>query len=113
MRIHILNLAFVCCICGLAAGQSSPPQPSPPPTQQAAQGASTQRAKGAPVAPVDEQTARRDRIRRESEELAALTKSIPAEVSAANRGMLPKDILERLNRIEKLSKQLRKDLAAH
>jgi len=101
-------------VYGLASGQNPPPQASPPGAQQAPQGATPQQAKPNPSsAPVDEQTARRERIRRESEELAALTKSIPADVSAANRGMLPKDILEKLNRIEKLSKQLRKDLAAH
>ena len=61
-------------------------------------------------------TARKDstnveELRYEADELAALTRSIPADVSAANAGMLSKDIVEKLKRIEKLSKQLRKELA--
>lgn len=50
---------------------------------------------------------------RMAEELAALTKSIPADIDTTNKGLLPKDVVEKLNRIEKLSKQLRKELAAH
>jgi hypothetical protein len=103
--ILICSLSFL--LCAVSVGQSSQGQPSP------ASPTTTQQARqGAPSAASREQAAKQEQIRREAEELAALTKSIPADVAAANQGLLPKDIVEKLNRIEKLSKQLRKDLAA-
>jgi hypothetical protein len=50
------------------------------------------------------------KLQRNAKELAELSASIPADVDRANRGLLPKDVLEKLKRVEKLSKQLRSDL---
>ncbi len=50
------------------------------------------------------------RLMREAEELAKLSDEIPSLVEQANKGVLSKDLTERLKRIEKLSKQLRRDL---
>jgi hypothetical protein len=52
-----------------------------------------------------------EQLQRDADELQALTRSIPADIDAANRGLLPKDMVEKLKRIEKLSKQLRKELS--
>jgi hypothetical protein len=52
----------------------------------------------------------KDKVRHDAQELAELSASIPADVDRVNRGLLPKDVLEKLKRVEKLSKQLRNDL---
>jgi hypothetical protein len=49
-------------------------------------------------------------LQQEAEELAQLAQSIPAEVEQVNHGVLPKDLNNKLKRIEKLSKHLRSDL---
>ena len=51
-----------------------------------------------------------DKLRHNAKELAELSASIPADVDRVNRGLLPKDVLEKLKRVEKLSRQLRSDL---
>jgi hypothetical protein len=49
-------------------------------------------------------------LQQQAEELAQLAQSIPAEVEQVNHGVLPKDLSNKLKRIEKLSKHLRNDL---
>jgi short-subunit dehydrogenase len=49
-------------------------------------------------------------IKRDAAELAKLASEIPPAVEQANKGVLSKDLSDRLKRIEKLSKQLRREL---
>jgi hypothetical protein len=49
-------------------------------------------------------------VKRDAEELAKLAGEIPSAVEMTNKGVLPKDLNDRLKRIEKLSKQLRREL---
>ncbi len=51
------------------------------------------------------------RLTREAKELANLSGEIPSLVDQVNKGVLSKDLNERLKRIEKLSKQLRRELS--
>ena len=46
----------------------------------------------------------------EANELSNLAESIPVDIKSVMRGTLPKDLLERLKKIEKLSKHLRGEL---
>jgi hypothetical protein len=46
-------------------------------------------------------------MEREAQELSALAGSIPYDVEQIKKGLLPKDVVDKLRRIEKLSKQLR------
>jgi hypothetical protein len=46
-------------------------------------------------------------LKRDAEELASLSQTIPADVEAISRGLLSSNLNERLKRIEKLSKKLR------
>jgi hypothetical protein len=46
-------------------------------------------------------------LKRDAEELANLSQTIPADVEAISRGLLSSNLNERLKRIEKLSKKLR------
>lgn len=50
------------------------------------------------------------RLQRDARELAELSASIQADVNRANRGLLSKDVIDKLKRVEKLSKQLRGEL---
>lgn len=50
------------------------------------------------------------RLQRDAQELAELSASIHADVNRANRGLLSKDVIDKLKRVEKLSKQLRGEL---
>lgn len=49
-------------------------------------------------------------LKREAEELSMLAQSVPADVDKLAQGLHAKDLDEKLRRIEKLSKQLRKNL---
>jgi hypothetical protein len=51
------------------------------------------------------------KLQRDAKELAEVSASIPGDVDRVNHGLLPKDVLEKLKRVEKLSKQLRNDLS--
>ena len=46
-------------------------------------------------------------MEREAQELSALASSIPGDVEQLKKGLLPSDAVDKLKRIEKLSKQLR------
>jgi hypothetical protein len=50
-------------------------------------------------------------LRHCAKELADLSTSLPADIDEVNRGVLPKDVIEKLKRIEKLAKRLRTELA--
>lgn len=47
------------------------------------------------------------KLRQDADELARIAQTIPPDVTSIQRGMLPKDMSEKLKRIEKLSKRLR------
>ena len=50
------------------------------------------------------------KLRAEANELAKLSQSIVADVDQGTQGKLPKDLADKLKRIEKLSKHLREEL---
>jgi hypothetical protein len=60
-----------------------------------------------PAQPAARNTAQ---LRHDAKELAELSASVTADIDQVNRGVLPKDVLEKLKRIEKLSKRLRNEL---
>jgi hypothetical protein len=47
---------------------------------------------------------------READELARTAQTIPSDVASVRKGILPKDVIEKLKQIEKLSKRLRSEL---
>jgi hypothetical protein len=51
-----------------------------------------------------------DQAQRDADDLARTAQSIPTDVASVRKGMLPKDIIEKLKQIEKLSKHLRTEL---
>lgn len=48
---------------------------------------------------------------RDARQLSDLAKSIPLDVEHVNQGLMPKDMIEKLKRIEKLSKHLRSQIS--
>ena len=50
-------------------------------------------------------------LKRDADELAKLAITVPADVEQAGKGVLPKDLKDKLKRIEKLSKRLCGELA--
>ena len=51
-----------------------------------------------------------EQAQREADELARMAQTVPADVTKVREGMLPKDAIEKLKQIEKLSKHLRSEL---
>lgn len=49
-------------------------------------------------------------LQRDADELADLAASVPGGVKNVNKGLLAKDLLQKLKQIEKLSKHLRSEL---
>jgi hypothetical protein len=50
-------------------------------------------------------------LQREAKELLDLSQSVQPDIQALSRGLMAKDLADRLKRIEKLSKQLRNEIA--
>lgn len=63
---------------------------------------------GSPAKPAVRDTTQ---LQRDARELAQLSATLPADLDQVNRGLLPKDIVEKLKHVEKLSKRLRNELA--
>jgi len=51
-----------------------------------------------------------EKLQRDADELARAAQSIPSDVANVRRGTLPKDTIQKLKEIEKLSKRLRSEL---
>lgn len=49
-------------------------------------------------------------LQKEADALARTAQTIPSDVANVRKGMLPKDVIEKLKQIEKLSKHLRSEL---
>jgi hypothetical protein len=108
--VKILDIFAVVCLMAvfLSGAQQSPPpipQTFPPPEQTN------------PPLPIDQppvvvhgshrQPFQAKRAEKQAKELARLAQSVPPDINKVAQGQLPKDLLSRLKRIEKLSKQLR------
>jgi hypothetical protein len=52
-------------------------------------------------------------LQREAKELLELSQSVQSDIDALGRGLLSKNLVDRLKRIEKLSKRLRTEISPH
>jgi CBS-domain-containing membrane protein len=88
-----------------ASGQHRPTYPHPP---QAADTATLEN-----VQPQPSQRARLNpaELQQEVQELSRLAQDLTQNIDAVNRGLLPKDTVDKLKRVEKLAKRLRKEIA--
>ena len=100
-------IAIVVLLACLALAQSSRPAP---PGLHEAQKAENQAQKN--EVPPQAQPLGPDpaKLKREADELSSLAQSIPLDVGQVTHGVLPRDLHEKLKKIEKLAKQLRGQL---
>jgi len=98
LGMSLFALLIICAVNSGAQGKKfpTPPQPSDPTIN-------NQRA---------DHTLPRQQVdflelQRESRELSDLAHTVPADVESVSHGLLPKDLTEKLKRIEKLAKDLR------
>ena len=90
-------------ICGtIAPIQSHWPTPPLPAVTSAPQAKPATTHRSARIDPLQ--------LQREANELSDLAKSLPADMDQVNHGLLPKETIEKLKRIEKLSKRMRGEL---
>ena len=106
MKRHVFLSMFLVLTSVLFCAQGAPIRPG---IRQADQ-AETQTEKNIP--PPSNAQARIDlaKVGGEANELARLAQTIPPDIASIHNGMLPKDVLEKLRQIEKLSKRLRSEL---
>ena len=98
-RVLLAFFLFVSLAIPQTTGHHFPTPPEPLDPKPKAQGSST------PTRRVDLAQAEK-----EAEDLARTAQTIPADVASVRKGMLPKDVIEKLKQIEKLSKHLRLEL---
>jgi hypothetical protein len=82
-----------------------------PPGQTAANNATRQAEKVEPPAPPPAKTVTAAQVLQQADELVSLAQQVRIETQHATEGVLDKDLKDKLKRIEKLSKNLRGELA--
>jgi hypothetical protein len=106
MRVLIafLSLAAFCLVPETSGRQG---RPIPPGLREADK--QTNKPLDPPLvgAPVPDPT----KLKQEADELAQLSAGVPSDLARVAHGQLPKDLAEKLKRIEKLAKNLRNQLA--
>jgi len=99
-----LLLLFFLCLPGSAqtrpAGFPKPPEPADKSSTAAQEPATTRRIHIDAV-----------QLQRETREMLELSQSLQLDIDQVDHGLFPKDTIEKLKRIEKLSKHLRGELA--
>jgi len=85
-------------------------RPRPPGLQQADQ-AEEQADKNIPPPMTQRRRLDLAKFRQDADELVRIAQTIPSDVASIQRGLLPKDMVEKLKQIEKLSKHLRNQLS--
>jgi len=92
--------------------QPSPAQKPIPPGVREADKIDAHSQQNLPPPPAAQRTpADTAKLKRDADELASLAASIPSAVNQTTMGMLPKDLDQKLKRIEKLAKQLRSQIS--
>ena len=107
MRALTLLLALLVLPALIAAAQYSrhyptPPEPAQRPTPTSTSPKTQSRLAVDPV-----------QIQREAREMLDLSQSVMVDIVSVNHGLLPKDLSDKLKRIEKLSKHLRSEVGPH
>ena len=107
MKLTLLTLAAVLSLGLSCMAQSSPRAPA---GMRHAQELEALNDKGFPPLGPSQPAIDAAALQREADQLASLAASVPPGVQNVNKGLLAKDLLQKLKRIEKLSKHLRSEL---
>ena len=101
--LYLLVLLLVLCAATSAQSRNNWPHPPEP----------ADKSLTVPKTPSTAVRTRADsvQLQREAKELLELSQSLQPDIESVNHGLLPKDTIEKLKRIEKLSKHLRGELA--
>lgn len=104
----LVSILFAICVMFSAPKDHGQGRPIPPGVREA------DKASNAPIEP----PARFERkatgpaiLKQQADELAQISTEIPADIGRFAQGQLPKDLGNKLKRIEKLAKQLRTEIA--
>lgn len=102
-------LAIVLLVCVLSTGAQMkdvyiPGVPPPPPSMDPDHG------KAGPNDPRLQRRVDPVKLQRDAEDLARTAQTIPSDIANVGKGTLPKDTIQKLKEIEKLSKRLRSEL---
>lgn len=106
MKLILLTLLVVVSLGLLCLAQN----PHANPGMRHAQELESQNERGFPPQTTSRPALKVAELQGEAGQLADLAASVPAGVEHAGRGMIEKDLLQKLKRIEKLSKHLRNEL---
>jgi len=106
VKITLFILSVVLSLGGISTAQSS--NPTPAASMRHAQELELQTERASP--PAIRRSDNPVSLQNQANQLADLAASVPQGVQNVNKGLLEKDLIERLKRIEKLSKQLRNQL---
>jgi len=112
---HARNVPLIALLVALisaaALPQRQPKYPAPPPPLSTGPDPGTGPNPQLVPSPI---TAKRHvdliKLQENADELSKLSQTIPADLTAVRHSTLPKDLLDKLKRIEKLSKHLRREL---
>ena len=105
MKRQFLSLGLLSLCCLTLHGQEKPLPPGRRELQD-------YQAKHADVPPqVSSSRLNTADLQREAADLAELARSVPADVDSINKGVLPKDAINKLKRIEKISRHLRGEIS--
>lgn len=107
MRPFSCAIVITLLVTGALHGQT---HPRPPGLQQADQAEAQAQANIPPPTTAHQKRIDAVKLQSEADDLARIAQTIPADVSSIRQGQLPKDFLEKLKEIEKLSKHLRTEI---
>lgn len=107
MRHFCFAIFITLLVTSVSQGQT---HPRPPGLQQADQSEAQTQANIPPPTTAHQKRIDAVKLQSEADDLARIAQTIPADVSSIRRGQLPKDFLEKLKEIEKLSKHLRAEI---
>jgi len=104
LLIVFVTLAVLCLVPKTTEGQG---RPIPPGIREA------DKQTNKPLEPPLGGTPQLDtaRLKQEADELAQLSSGVPSDLARVAHGQLPKDLAEKLKRIEKIAKHLRSELS--
>jgi hypothetical protein len=108
MPVRLVSLLLVL-LAVPAVGQGGLPQNTQNRLNAKAERRDQLNAQSAPL-PTDAATARLQVVRRDAEELSALSATLQSDLQQLQSGLLAKDLHENLKKMEKLSKKLRRDM---
>jgi hypothetical protein len=97
----VVSVLLLCALPARAQGRGWPQPPEP-----------AEKTQVTPKPATPEQKLRVDTVelQREARELSDLATTLPADMMHVSHGLLPKDTIDKLKRIEKLSKHLRGEI---